>query len=44
MGHIDRYFPLKDRFKKKNQKYHAHPIEENELDKERVREDEDYSE
>ena len=42
MGHIARNFPLKkDRFKKKNQKYHAHAAEENESDKERARENED---
>ena len=45
MGHIARNCPLKkDQFKKKNRKYHAHAAEENESDKERVREDEDSSE
>ena len=45
MGHIAINCPLKKyQFKKKNWKYHAHAAEENELDKDRVREDEDSSE
>ena len=44
MGHISRHCPLKKyQFKKKNQNYHAHEIEENESDKERITENEDSS-
>ena len=45
MGHIAIYCPLnKDQSEKKNRKYHAHASEENELDKERIIENEDSSE
>ena len=45
MGHISRNCPLKKHyFEKKNQKYHSHATQENELDKERDRENEDSSE
>ena len=45
MGQISIYSPLKkDRYKKKNWKFHAHEVEENELYKERARLNEESSE
>ena len=45
MGHIARYYPLKnDWIKKKSRNYHARATEENESDKETVTKKEDSSE
>ena len=45
LGHISRHCPLnKNKFKKKNKKFHAHAIEENESDEERTRENEYFNE
>ena len=41
LGHISKNCPLnKNKFKKKNGKFHAHATEENDSDEERIRENE----
>ena len=45
LGHISRHCPLnKNKFNKKNGKFHAHATEENDSDEERIRENENSDE